>query len=158
LRIFKLFNLFYEKFSVDKKKPKEIEEGIEKMQVQEGTTADQVIEYIQNLYKSETLHSFITRVSEILRIVYRTNLEINEGVSNLIFCVFASFYPELYESLLNEEQLQKEEADALAGNPNELSKYKVKMLPLTETMTKKQEKFVLFKNQNYFTNRIEELS
>ena len=40
LRIFKLFNLFYEKFSVEKKKPKEIVEGIEKMQVQEGTTVD----------------------------------------------------------------------------------------------------------------------
>jgi hypothetical protein len=46
---------------------------------------------------------FMKRVGEILKIVFKTNIEINEGVSNLIFCVFASYYPELYQSLLNEE-------------------------------------------------------
>lgn len=46
---------------------------------------------------------FVKKVSDILRIVFKTNIDINEGISNLIFCVFASYYPELYESIKNEE-------------------------------------------------------
>lgn len=43
------------------------------------------------------------RVNEVLRMVYKTNLEISEGVSNLIFCVFATYYPELLQSMMHEE-------------------------------------------------------
>ena len=48
-----------------------------------------------------------------MRIVYKTGVDVSEqgGVNNLIFCVFASFYPELYESIENEEVATKKEDD-----------------------------------------------
>lgn len=50
------------------------------------------------------MKEFVSKVSDILKIIFKTNLEINEGVSNLIFCVFASYYPELYESMQHDEK------------------------------------------------------
>jgi hypothetical protein len=47
-------------------------------------------------------------VSDVLRIVFKTGIEPNEGLSNLIFCVLSSFYPELFESI-RQEELQKAE-------------------------------------------------
>ncbi len=69
-------------------------------------------------------------MSDVLRIVYKTNLEINDGVSNLIFCVFLSFYPEISQSNQLEEKRNKETAEK---DKTDKSKYKIKMLPLAES-------------------------
>ena len=53
--------------------------------------------------------NFVNSVSEVLKIVFKTNLEMNEGLSNLIFCVFSSFYPELLDSIKLEEKQIKED-------------------------------------------------
>ncbi len=50
------------------------------------------------------MKEFLKKVSEVLKIIYKTNIDINDGVSNLIFCVFASYYPELFESMEHDEK------------------------------------------------------
>lgn len=101
------------------------------------------------------MKQFTNRVSDILKIVYKTNIEINDGVSNLIFCVFLSFYPEIYQSNQLEEKMNKELAEK---DKTEKSKYKIKMLPLSESTHKQQEKFTLFRNTQFLTSRIDELN
>jgi hypothetical protein len=70
--------------------------------------------------------------------------------------VFSSFYPELFESIQKEEQQSLEEQK----NPKDpQTKYKIKMMPISEQNLKaSKEKFTLFRNAFYMTNRIEELS
>ena len=75
----------------------------------------------------------------------------SEGISNLIFCVFSSYYPELFESVKNEANAANNETNGGEG------KYKVKMLSLNEN-NDKVDKFMLFRNAQYFTNRINELT
>lgn len=98
------------------------------------------------------MSSFIKKVSEVLRIVFKTNLEVTESVSNLIFCVLASYYPELYQSMMAEEATRKQEEEG-----KQATKYQVKMLPLNESI-RRQEKFILFRNANFYNQRIEDLS
>jgi hypothetical protein len=46
-------------------------------------------------------------------------MEPNEGISNLIFCVLSSFYPELFESIKKEEEqkaLEKKELEEKKGD------------------------------------------
>lgn len=95
-------------------------------------------------------------MSDALRIALKTNIEMTDGVSNLIFCVFASFYPELFEAIQHENESNKRE-DAGSKDKKDEAKYKVKMLPLTDASIK-QEKFTLFRTSSYFNNRIEELN
>lgn len=61
-----------------------------------------------------------------MRIVYRANVDMSEAVSNIIFCVFSSFYPELIDSIKEEERRL-----ALPTDKTEKSKYTVKMAALT---------------------------
>lgn len=143
LRLFKLYNLFYEKFSSEKKS-----EGEEIDQ----TDPQAVVAFIHQLYQSEGMTVFMKKVGEVLRIVFRTNLEVTDSISNLIFCVLASYYPELYQSMMNEE-VQKKQQEEKKQN----TKYQVKMLPLSESI-KRQEKFVLFRNASFYNQRIEDLS
>lgn len=44
------------------------------------------------------MNLFVKKVSDLLKIIFKTNMDINEGISNLIFCVFYSFNTELIES------------------------------------------------------------
>lgn len=55
-----------------------------------------MVAFIHQLYQSEGMTIFMKKVGEVLRIVFKTNLEVTESISNLIFCVLASYYPELY--------------------------------------------------------------
>lgn len=68
-------------------------------------------------------------MSDTLKIIYRTNIDITEGISNLIFCVFSTYYPELFESVKNEAIAASNE---VAGE----GKYRVKMLPLNDAVEK----------------------
>jgi hypothetical protein len=61
-----------------------------------------------------------------MRIVYRANVDMSEAVSNIIFCVFSSFYPELIDSIKEEERRL-----TLPTDKTEKSKYTVKMAALT---------------------------
>jgi hypothetical protein len=36
-------------------------------------------------------------MNDILRIVQNANIELTESVINLIFCIFASYFPEIYD-------------------------------------------------------------
>lgn len=66
----------------------------------------------------------VSKASNVLRIIHRTNIDANEGISNLIFCVLASFYPDLYESInLDEDSKDKQ-------------KYRIIMIPLSESLDK----------------------
>lgn len=74
----------------------------------------------------------------------------NEGISNLIFCVFSSFYPELIESIKLEETENKD---------NEDSKYQIKMVSINDmTLKGSKERFNLFRNIYYVTDRVQEIS
>ena len=113
------------------------------------------MKYIKGTYENEIMANFVRNVSDVLRIVFKTNIEMGEGVSNLIFCVFSSFYPELFDAIKVEDLKLKE--DKLKADKNG-TKNQIKMAPLTQLSVKSKEKFTLFKNAEYFTNRIEELN
>lgn len=89
-----------------------------------------------------------------MRIVYRANVDMSEAVSNVIFCVFSSFYPELIDSIKEEEK----RLALPASDKADKGKYIVKMAALTEAQIKSKDKFTLFKNSEYFTPRIEQLN
>jgi len=63
-----------------------------------------------------------------MRIVYRANVDMSEAVSNVIFCVFSSFYPELIDSIKEEEK----RLALPASDKADKGKYIVKMAALTE--------------------------
>lgn len=86
LRIFKLFNFFYVKC-------KEIKVG--KLSEDE-LSADEVIEQITSFYKKDCINKLIIHLNEILKVVSNANIELTDTLSNLIFCVFGSFLPEVY--------------------------------------------------------------
>ena len=98
LRIFKLYNLFYEKFNKAKLEAGESIMDDEMDLYKDAIKDEDAIRSIQNFFTHDQISQFANKVSDVLRIVYKTNLEINDGVSNLIFCVFLSFYPEISQS------------------------------------------------------------
>jgi hypothetical protein len=51
-------------------------------------------------------------------------------VSNLIFCVLSSFYPELFDSIKVEEEQKAKEKKELEEQKGEKTKYLVKMIPV----------------------------
>jgi hypothetical protein len=127
LRIFKLYNLFYEKFNKDKL-------NVGELMVDEDRLKDEdAITNIKTFFNQNQVSNFTNRVSDILRIIYKTNIDINDSVSNLILSVFLSFYPEIYLSIQNEEKMIKEQQE----KPNaDKSKYKIRMLPLSDSTSK----------------------
>ncbi len=129
-RIFKMMNQFYDKFSDEKGEKPNIDE------------------FVRRTYESETLSNFTKNVSDVMKIVYHANIDLGESVSNILFCVYSSFYPELLDSFKKEEEQAKKQ-DKGDG------KFMVKMAPLTESSVKSKEKFTLFKNSEYFSPRIE---
>ena len=141
-RIFKLFNLFYDKFNSDKDAKKE------EQMVDTQSTNTEVIQFVKSTYESEDLKFFVSTVSEVLRIVYKTGIEPNEGVSNLIFCVISSFYPELFDSIKVEEEQKAKEKKKYEEKKGDKTKYHVKMIPLQITGPghSSKEKFSLFRN------------
>ncbi|CDW76386.1 ubiquitin-protein ligase [Stylonychia lemnae] len=157
LRIFKLFNLFYQKFSLEKDSKVKKSGEIEMQKDAAAVEANEMIIYIKNIYEHEKMSHFVQRVNEVLRIIYKANIDVTESVSNLMFCVFEIFNPEMYESIMNEQKDQKLEQAQPSTESNKLGKYQVKMLTLDESQTR-QSRQILFRNQNYFTNRIQELS
>jgi uncharacterized protein YjgD (DUF1641 family) len=66
--------------------------------------ATEVASYVKSTYEHEAVTNFIKNVSDVMRIVYRANVDMSEAVSNVIFCVFSSFYPELIDSIKEEER------------------------------------------------------
>ena len=79
----------------------------------------EVITFVRQTYENDDLKIFVSTVSDVLRIVLKTGIEPNEGVSNLIFCVLSSFYPELFESIEVEKQekaKEKKEAEEKKGD------------------------------------------
>lgn len=98
-RLFKLFNLFYDKFSKEAEKKEEGEAS--------KSNPKEVVEFVKASYENEAIKLFINTVSDVLKIVLRTNIDPSEGVSNLIFCVLSSFYPELFDSIRFEEEQKK---------------------------------------------------
>lgn len=91
LRIFKLFNLFYEKFS-----HAQPEEAKQQEQVEEGPKREEIVKQIEHFYGSEKVELFVHEMNDVLKIVQNANIDITDTISNLIFCVFASFFPEVY--------------------------------------------------------------
>ena len=86
-------------------------------------------------------------MNDILKIVQNANLEITDSISNLIFCVFASFFPEVYGSIGSEEVKE--------DSPSASNKFNVTMIPIEESLSKNHaEKFVLFKKFIVITPRI----
>lgn len=63
-----------------------------------------MIQFVRSTYESDDLKIFVSSVSDVLKVIFKTGIEPNEGVSNLIFCVLSSFYPELFDSIKVEEE------------------------------------------------------
>lgn len=127
-RIFKLFNLFYDKFSQDKEANKD-EMQLEVIQTSQSKPED-VIQFVRSTYESDDLKIFVSSVSDVLKVIFKTGIEPNEGVSNLIFCVLSSFYPELFDSIKVEEEQKAKEKKELEEQKGEKTKYLVKMIPV----------------------------
>ena len=86
LRVFKLFNFFYLKC-------KEVKDS---KQPEDELKAEEVIQTISTFYQRESIYTLISLLNDILRVVSNANIELTESLSNLIFCVFGSFLPEVY--------------------------------------------------------------
>lgn len=144
-RIFKLFNLFYDKFNTDKD-GKKVPEG-EAIPLEDETTKE-VVQFVKSTYESDDLKVFVSTVSDVLKIVFKTDMDMSEGVSNLIFCVISSFYPELFDSIRVEEEQKAKEKKELEEKKGDKTKYHVKMIPLLVTGPGhfSKEKYSLFRN------------
>jgi hypothetical protein len=117
----------------------------------------EIAKFVKFTYENQQISNFVHNVSDVLRIFYRANIEVNDAASNLIFCVFSAFYPELVDAIEHTRLQELEEQKA--NKDKEQSKFQIKMLPLTESIVKaSKEKFTLFKNSQYMSNRVEELS
>ncbi len=97
LRIFKLFNQFYSKF-------KEIKEALDLNPNEEYLKPMDVIENIIKFYNNEHMELLGIYTNDMLRIVQNANIELTESVINLIFCIFASYFPEIYDLISKEEK------------------------------------------------------
>lgn len=152
-RLFKLYNLFYDKFSKEAEKKEAVEAS--------KANPNEVVEFVKAAYENETIKLFINTISETLKIVLRVNMDTNEGVSNLIFCVLSSFYPELFDSIRFEEE-QKKQDKKEAESKKDKAKFQIKFMTLEEaggsSGAQSKERVTLFRNTYYITNRIEELS
>lgn len=74
----------------------------------------------------------------------KVNFEPNETISNLIFCVLTSFYPELFDANKHElEMKEQEKKDREEKKDN--TKYQIKMKPLNSTGDQ-VEKFTLLRH------------
>ena len=80
---------------------------ISKADIQQNDQASDVISYIKSLYERDQMNEFVRKVNEVLRIIYKTNIDVSESVSNLLFCVFEIYNPEMYESIVNEQKEEK---------------------------------------------------
>jgi hypothetical protein len=123
-----LFNLFYDKFSQEKEANKD-EMQLEVIQTSQSKP-DDVIQFVRSTYESDDLKIFVSSVSDVLKVIFKTGIEPNEGVSNLIFCVLSSFYPELFDSIKVEEEQKAKEKKELEEQKGEKTKYLVKMIPV----------------------------
>ena len=56
-----------------------------------------VIENIIKFYNNEHMVLLSIYTNDILRIVQNANIELTDSVINLIFCIFASYFPEIYD-------------------------------------------------------------
>lgn len=131
-----------------------MEEQLSIEETQEIPQKLEVVAKIKGQYGSEQIHQFVALMNDVLRIVSNANIEITDTISNLIFCVFATFFPEVFECMNQEEK-----KDSVAGVEGEeaadKSKYDVTMIPIEESLSKKHaEKFVLFKKFVTVTPRI----
>ena len=123
-----MFNLFYDKFSQDKEANKD-EMQLDVVQTAQSRPED-VIQFVRSTYESDDLKLFVSSVSDVLKVIFKTGIEPNEGVSNLIFCVLSSFYPELFDSIKVEEEQKAKEKKELEEQKGEKTKYLVKMIPV----------------------------
>ena len=77
------------------------------------------------------------QLSDILRIVQNAGLELNESVTNLIFCVFASYFPEIYRQINQEEKRKEEEKREKEEHKDDAPKaikFEVSMTPIKDSM------------------------
>lgn len=89
-RIFKLFCLFYEKFS---------NPPIDELRSSNAPNNEEIISNVETFYSSQKIKDFISVLNDVLRIVLNANIEITETISNLIFCAFGSFIPDVQKQL-----------------------------------------------------------
>ncbi|TNV74568.1 hypothetical protein FGO68_gene5813 [Halteria grandinella] len=157
-RIFKLLNHFYDKNSQVEQQQKEQQRLVDT--TEQSRKVEQITRFVRDAYENKSISDFASNVSEVLKIVQKTNFEVNESISNLIFCVFSAYYPELIDAIEHQRVQQIEEEKRKEQEPKEkTNKYQIKMLPLTEATVKAtKEKFTLFKDCNYTSLRVEELS
>lgn len=108
------------------------------------------------MLSQKTIEDFSANVGDILRILFKTNIDVNRNISSMIFCVFSSYYPELKECLHQEElkatSQDKVTKDQIGG------KYKVRMMPLADCIESKDRKSTLFRTDFFVTSRIEQLN
>lgn len=109
---------------------------ISKADIQQNDQASDVISYIKSLYERDQMNEFVRKVNEVLRIIYKTNIDVSESVSNLLFCVFEIYNPEMYESIVNEQKEEKLKQSQPSTESKELGKYQIKMLTLDESLAR----------------------
>lgn len=158
-RVFKLLNHFYDKNHQAQEDQKKDDQLMIMDAGEDKSKKEQISRFVREAYENKSISDFSSNVSEVLKIVAKTNFEVNDSISNLIFCVFSAYYPELIDAI--EDQTTKQiEAEKAPLDPKEkANKFQIKMLPLSETSVKgTKEKFTLFKDSTYSTVRTEELS
>lgn len=105
-RVFKLLNHFYEKNHSELEDQKK---EVQLMLIDAGvhnTKREQISKFVREAYSNKSISDFSSNVSEVLKIVAKTNFEVNDSISNLIFCVFSAYYPELIDAI--EDQTAKQ--------------------------------------------------
>jgi hypothetical protein len=90
------------------------------------------VKFVKETYQNEDLKLFIVTLTDVLKIVMKVNFDPNETISNLIFCVLTSFYPELFDAKKHEEE-QKEQEKKLKEEKKDTTKYQIKMKPITSS-------------------------
>ena len=88
------------------------------------------MKFVKETYESTDIKLFIATLTDVLKRVMKINFEPNETISNLIFCVLTSFYPELFDANKH-EMAMKEEEKKLKEEKKDTTKYQIKMKPIT---------------------------
>jgi len=93
LKIFKLFNIFFERFRRDPEEEKVPEEK------KEDQHREKIVGKVKEVFQSKPVDDFVELTQDILHIVSNANIDINDTLFNLITSVFATFYTDIVETI-----------------------------------------------------------
>lgn len=79
----------------------------------------------------------------------------------MLLCVLSQYYPDMVASLNDQKEQEKKEKEKKqqpeSGAKKDTTKYQIKFMSMEESQQAGGRQ-VIFRNQNYFTNRVEEIT